>query len=118
MGASNAAGAQEALVELDLQDRVLAARWAMKKLSDAAWDTARESLEAQRAPLMREVERQRRVLGLSDLPEPLRAAWPEMSALRRRGAYRGLIRRITIEPFRLAGMRRFDHRRIVIDWIS
>lgn len=115
---SDAAGAQEALVELDRQDRALAARWAAKKLSDAAWDTAREGLEAQRRPLMREVERQERSMGLSDLPDPLRTAWPEMSDLRRRGVYRALIRRITILPFSQPGMRRFDHKRAVIDWIA
>jgi site-specific DNA recombinase len=115
---SDAAGAQEALVELDARDRALATRWAQGKLSDASWDAAREGLEAERLPLMRQVERQRRSLGLSDIPDPLRAAWPDMSHLRRRMVYRTLIRRITIKPFRQPGMRRFHPSRVEIDWVA
>jgi site-specific DNA recombinase len=110
-------GAQADLAALDAQDRELAARWGAGLITAPAWDAAREQLQARRAPLVAQIDRQRRSAGLADIPLPLRAHWSAMEGRHQRRIYQALIRKIVIQPATRRG-RVFDPERVQVTYAA
>ncbi len=112
--------AVDALAVIDRKLIELAEDWASGSLSRPEWQTARGALLDRAEALRRRLDAGRVSAGLEGLPDPLRAAWPELPLHRRRAIVSALVEAVTVSPAtrRAPGAQQglVDPERVAITW--